>query len=228
MNDTPVQFLWPTPILKKSLENHGAVNAALVELFTRHRDENGGQTGNVYSSGDDLLQRYDHPALSELFAFVSNGVFEIAQAMNSSIWKATGASKLQMQIVGAWFQIQNRYGFHDIHNHGNCSWSGVYYVQIDRLEKRQSHPSIGATNGVTRFYGHQLPLLGGAHMDMGNAYLQNSSFDVQPEAGTLIVFPSWLNHKAMPYDGDADRIIVSFNAQVHGEQGNKAFGYGFH
>ena len=228
MNDNPVQFLWPTPLLKTSLENHVKVNSVLVELFYKHRDANGGQAGNVYSSQDDLLQRYDHPALSELFAFISNGVFEIAQAMNSSIWKATGASKLQMQIVGAWFQIQNSYGFHDIHNHGNCSWSGVYYLQIDDLEKRQSHPSIGGTNGVTRFYGHQLPLLGGAHMDMGNAYLQNSNFDVQPEEGTLIVFPSWLNHKAMPYDGDKDRIIISFNAQVHGEQGNKAFDYGFH
>jgi hypothetical protein len=228
MNENPVQFLWPTPLLKKSLENYVEVNAALVELFYQHRDANGGQTGNVYSSSDDLLQRYNHPALSELFGFVSNGVFEIAQAMNSNIWKATGASKLQMQIVGAWFQIQNQYGFHDIHNHGNCSWSGVYYVQIDDLEKRQSHPSIGGTNGVTRFYGHQLPLLGGAHMDMGNAYLQNSNFDIQPEEGTLIVFPSWLNHKAMPYDGDKDRIIISFNAQVHGEQGNKAFDYGFH
>jgi uncharacterized protein (TIGR02466 family) len=227
MNQAP-EMLWPTPILKRTLENHAEVNAALVDAFIQDRDAHGGQVGNVYSSSDDILQRLEVPELHALFAFVSNSVFEIAQTMNAGIWKAMGASKLQMHVVGAWYQIQNRYGFHDIHNHGNCSWSGVYYVQIDEPEKRVKHPNLGATNGITRFYGHQLGLLGGAHMDLGNAYLQHSNFDVTPEAGTLIVFPSWLNHKAMPYDGDKDRIIISFNAQVHGEQGDQAFGYGFH
>jgi uncharacterized protein (TIGR02466 family) len=228
MDSEGVQLLWPTPLLRRKLVEHETVNSQLVKLFYADRDAHGGQTGNVYSSSDDILQRLPNPALNDLFEFVSSGVFEIAQTMNAGIWKASGAGKLQMQIVGAWYQIQNQFGFHDIHNHGNCSWSGVYYVQIDELAARQAHPQIGATNGVTRFYGHQLGLLGGAHMDMGNAYLQQSNFDVTPEAGTLIVFPSWLNHKAMPYDGVKDRIIVSFNAQVHGERGNRAFEYGFH
>jgi uncharacterized protein (TIGR02466 family) len=152
-------------------------------------------------------------------------VFEIASAMNKPTWQQTQASKLQMHIVGAWFQIQNRYGFHDIHNHGNCSWSGVYYVQLDDVAKCEAHEVLGQRNGITRFYSHQLNLLGGAHMDMGNAYLQQSTFDVRPEEGGLIVFPSWLNHKAMPYDGQKDRIIISFNAQVHGE--NKPLDYDF-
>lgn len=223
-----MQFLWPTPLLRRSLPGHEAVNARLAELFTQDRDRNGGQASSMYSSSDDILKRLPDPALSELFAFVSNSVFEVAQAMNAPIWKASGAGQLQMEIVGAWYQFQNRFGFHDLHNHGNCSWSGVYYVQIDPVEERQAHPHLGSLNGVTRFYGHQLGLLGGAHMDLGNAYLQASSFDVVPEAGTLIVFPSWLNHKAMPYDGHQDRIIVSFNAQVHGDRGDQAFRHGFH
>lgn len=31
----------------------------------------------------------------------------------------------------------------------------------------------------------------------------------------LLLFPSWLAHQALPYDGAAERIIVSFNAGVH-------------
>ncbi|QFP75082.1 TIGR02466 family protein [Deinococcus sp. AJ005] len=223
-----MQLLWPTPLLQRSLPGHAAVNAQLAQVFLQDREAGGGAGLPMYSSSDDLIQRLPSLALSELFAFVSAGVFEIAQAMNGPIWKASGAGKLQLEIVGAWYQIQNGFGFHDIHNHGNCSWSGVYYVQIDGPQVRAAHPHLGSLNGVTRFYGHQLGLLGGAHMDLGNAYLQASSFDVVPEAGTLIVFPSWLNHKAMPYDGASDRIIVSFNAQVHGERGDQAFGHGFH
>ena len=223
----PLQMLWPTPLLRKTLDAHGKVNAELSKLFYQHREEDGGSVGTVYSSSDDLLQRYPHPALQHLFQFVSESVFEVASAVNGPTWKGSGAGRLSMHIVGAWFQIQNDYGFHDIHNHGNCSWSGVYYVQIDETAQREQHPKLGALNGVTRFYSHLLPLLGGAHMDMGNAYMQQSHIDMTPEAGDLIVFPSFLLHKAMPYDGDKDRIIVSFNAQVHGEQGDKAFEYGF-
>ncbi len=223
-----VQLLWPTPILVKKFEGHGAVNAELVRLFYSEVASRGGMRGNVYSSSDDLLERHQHPALQALFGFVSGSVFEVAQTLNAPLWQRIGAGKLQMHVVGAWFQIQNRYGFHDIHNHGNCSWSGVYYVQIDPAERRRQHPVLGVLNGITRFYSQQLNLLGGAHMDMGNTYMQQSTFDVTPEEGLLVVFPSWLLHKAMPYDGEKDRIIISFNAQIHGEGGSKGLEYGFH
>ncbi|MGL4611271.1 MAG: TIGR02466 family protein [Trueperaceae bacterium] len=223
-----VQFLFPTPLLQKKLDNHATINAELVKLFYNHRQEDGDNDGNVYSSDDDLLIRYNNVgALKDLFNFISQGVFEAASSVNQSVWQHLGSQRLNMNVVGAWFQIQNNYGFHDIHNHGNCSWSGVYYVQIDDAAKRDAHPVLGKQNGITRFYSHQLNLLGGAHMDLGNAYLQRSNFDVVPEEGGLIVFPSWLNHKALPYDGEKDRVIISFNMQVHGEKGNKAFNHGF-
>jgi uncharacterized protein (TIGR02466 family) len=223
-----VQFLFPTPLLQKKLETHATINAELVKLFYDHRKGDGDDEGNVYSSDDDLLIRYkDVQALKDLFNFISQGVFEVASSVNQPIWQQLGSQRLNMNVVGAWFQIQNNYGFHDIHNHGNCSWSGVYYLQIDDAAKREAHPVLGKQNGITRFYSHQLNLLGGAHMDLGNAYLQRSNFDVTPEEGGLIVFPSWLNHKALPYDGEKDRMIVSFNMQISGEKGNKAFGHGF-
>ena len=221
-----VKLMWPTPILERRLPGHEAVNAGLIELFARHRQQHPGPPGSVYTSGDDLLERYDDPALNQLFGFVSQSVFEIAQSMNAAAWAGLNAPRLQLRVVGAWFQVQNRSGFHDIHTHGNCSWSGVYYVQIDEQAKRAQHPDLGDRNGVTRFYGPSLYLLGGAYQDLGNAYLQQATHDVQPQAGTLIVFPSWLNHKALPYDGAQDRVIVSFNAQVHGAGGNQTAQYG--
>jgi len=35
-----------------------------------------------------------------------------------------------------------------------------------------------------------------------------------------VLFPSFLPHKAMPYSGDRDRIIVSFNAQIRAPGGD--------
>jgi hypothetical protein len=95
----------------------------------------------------------------------------------------------------------------------------VYCVQVDASEKRISNSVLGQANGVTRFYGPHFNHLGGAHIDFGNAYLQSAHWDVSPRPGQLIVFPAWLAHQAMPYHGESERIIVSFNTSVHASSG---------
>ncbi len=37
---------------------------------------------------------------------------------------------------------------------------------------------------------------------------------VQPKAGRLVMFPSWLLHQVRPYRGDAARISIAFNLTV--------------
>jgi uncharacterized protein (TIGR02466 family) len=222
-----IQLLWPTPILRKKFDQHKEVNQGLVKLFTEHRKQHDTSNGTVYSSSDDLLMRYNDPSLMALFQFISGSVFEISSQMNGELWKYSRSKKMNMNVVGAWFQIQNGHGFHETHTHGNCAWSGVYYVQVDDEQQRVSNPELGQMNGMTRFYSHHLDVIGGGYMDSGNLYLQNTTFDSKPEEGVLCVFPAHLKHMAMPYIGEKDRIIVSFNAQVHGDQGDDLFDYSF-
>jgi len=225
-----IHMLWPTPILRKKFDQHEIVNSKLAKLFYEHRrtDDNADVEASIYSSTDDLLMRYQNEALNQLFAFISQSVFEISSNMNSDIWKHSQSKKMNMEVVGAWFQIQNGHGYHETHTHGNCAWSGVYYVQVDDDAKRESNKTFAAMNGITRFYSHQMDVIGGGYMDSGNLYLQSTSFDSKPEEGVLCIFPSHLKHMAMPYEGEKDRIIVSFNVQVHGDQGDAVFDYDFY
>ena len=154
-----------------------------------------------------------------LLRFIVDGLRQTVALANQGAWPEATPG-LQIALRGIWFQIANRGAHHDVHTHGNCSWSGVYCVQVDDAEPRAAHPLLGATNGVTRFYGPHFNHLGGAHMDFGNAYLQSAHLDIEPRPGQLVVFPSWLPHQALPYDGEADRIIVSFNASVHAASGS--------
>ena len=79
---------------------------------------------------------------------------------------------------------------------------------------------------MTRLYGPPFATLGGAHVDLGNAYLQPPHVDVPPVAGQLLLFPSWLAHQALPYDGELERVVVSFNASVHAARGgDRLHGY---
>jgi uncharacterized protein (TIGR02466 family) len=219
-----MQALWPIPLDVQRCPDADDINPVLVRAFTAMRSLQASDSSTFYASSDDLLSRMQLPEFSLLLKFIAGAIQTLAKQANSQSWPA-GKLLMDLQFVGCWFQIQNGQAFHDVHTHGNCSWSGVYYVQIDTAEQRHQHPALGELNGVTRFYGPYTQYQAGAYVDMGNAYLQNNSIDIQPEEGMLVLFPSYLPHKAMAYEGDKDRIIVSFNVQINSRSGNKIHPY---
>ena len=220
-----MQSLWPIPLDVQHCPDAQVINPVLARAFTGMRAmQDSNKLENFYASSDDLLSRIELPEFSTLLNFIAGSVQNLSKLANKNVWPA-GKLSMDLQFVGCWFQIQNGQAFHDVHTHGNCSWSGVYYIQIDAIEQRHQHPTLAELNGVTRFYGPYTHFQAGAYMDMGNAYLQNSSIDIQPEEGMLVIFPSYLPHKAMAYEGDKNRIILSFNIQINSRSGNQIHAY---
>jgi len=213
--------LWSTPLGVHHFAQAHEVNPLLVRVFRTMRatDERADPAAAFYASRDDLLQRIRLPEWEQLVRFIVDSLRQTVVLANQGVWPEATPG-LQIALRGIWFQIANQGSHHDVHTHGNCSWSGVYCVQVDADAQRRAHRLLGGANGVTRFYGPHFNHLGGAHMDFGNAYLQAAHLDVEPLPGQLVVFPSWLPHQAMPYDGETDRIIVSFNASVHAAGGS--------
>lgn len=218
---------WPAWITVADQPDADAMNASLLGILERHVAEEGGREGPTWASGDDLLQRHgQHSAMQALFRSLSDVVFRTAHQANQHVWAELGAPRVQVAVVGAWFQVQNDGGRHGVHNHGNCSWSGVYTVDVDPADVRTAHP-LGTENGVLRFHGPHLARSGGAHVDLGSAYLQRSAHDVAPKAGRAVVFPSWLLHEALPYQGERDRVVIAFNAQLNPSSGSAGLPFGF-
>lgn len=224
-------WLWPTPIGLHRYANADAVNPLLVRVFGEGRAaqqrQRGEEPGPFFASDDDLLHRVKIDEWQDFVAFIVASLGDTVKEANREAWGGQGLD-LRVGIEGMWFQCSRDGAFHDVHTHGNCSWSGVYIVQIDEPERRVLHPVYGSANGVTRLYGPPFNALGGAYMDAGNAYLLPPSHDVDPVPGQLLLFPSWLAHQAMPYDGESERIIVSFNASLHASQGDQMHGYSAH
>jgi hypothetical protein len=219
-----VHALWPTPIGVYRLPGADTLNPVLARMLgalrlaqTQARGE--AADAAFFASDDDLLRRLRTPEGEALVRFVVASLQDMVGRTNAAAWPP-GRRAMRIAIDGMWFQCSRGGAFHDVHTHGNCSWSGVYVVQVDPPEARAAHPVHGARHGVTRFYGPPFAQLGGAHVDLGNAYLQPPHVDVEPVPGQLTLFPAWLMHQAMPYDGRTDRIIVSFNASVHAAEGD--------
>jgi uncharacterized protein (TIGR02466 family) len=166
-----------------------------------------------------------HKELNELAEFISKGIVEVATEANRGLWQ--DGEKVSVTLTGLWFQISNGYPFHEMHVHGNCSWSGVYYVRAgDCSTSPESHGSQ-QPNGVTRFYGPHMEHMAGGFGDYGNLYLHDNNWDSYPEDGKLCVFPSHIKHMPFPYNGEEDRVIVSFHAQVFNASGAQNYDYSF-
>ncbi len=41
-----------------------------------------------------------------------------------------------------------------------------------------------------------------------------SSWTIRPEAGMMLMFPSWLRHSVLPYDGNMERLTIAFNLRI--------------
>lgn len=219
MNTNPstaeIHYLWPTPLLTAKLDQHKEVNASLLQLFEQHREKYDKKKAANYASGDNLFKLYkNHDGLMKLSQFIMDNVFRLASDVHKRYWEKQG---IDIDLTGIWFQVTNDYGFHETHVHGNCSWSGVYYVQAGDAGKGKKLAN-GLPNGITRFYGPHIEAMAGGHGEFGNLYLQDSKWDAHPEDGGLVIFPSHLKHMAFPYAGEKDRVIVSFHAQIRGDK----------
>jgi hypothetical protein len=220
--------LWPTPIGLHRYADAATLNPQLVRLFAEGRAiqerKRGEAHGSFFASDDDLLHRVKIPEWQDFVGFIVSSLGETAKQANREAW-AGQELELKVGIEGMWFQCSRDGAFHDVHTHGNCSWSSAYIVQIDEPAQRVLHPVYGAANGVTRLYGPPFTALAGAFVDVGNAYLQPPHEDIEPLPGQLLLFPSWLAHQALPYDGEKERIIISFNASIHASEGDRLHGY---
>lgn len=215
--------LWPTPLAVHRYDDAEALDALLVRVFgvlrAVQRHARGLPGSAFFASDDDLLARVKLPEWQAFVGFLVERLRDTVTLANRDVWPRGGID-LRIAFAGVWFQCSNQGAYHDVHTHGNCSWSGLYVVQVDPASRRVAHPVHGDANGVTRFYGPAFAQLAGAHVDLGNAYLQPPHVDIEPVEGQLVLFPSWVPHRALPYDGQRERIVVSFNARIHAADGD--------
>jgi len=148
-----------------------------------------------WHSKTDFLTRPE-PAVEALATWVDWAVGQMVDAT-----AGPGALSGSMS-VSAWATICRAGAYHAPHSHSDSAWSGVYYV--DAGTNNPEHPLSGVLEFLDPRAGVE------AVTAPGDPY--GEPFRVRPEAGLLVVFPSWLFHWVHPYAGKTPRIAVSFNA----------------
>ena len=107
-----------------------------------------------------------------------------------------------VKITNMWAIINKDRAFNERHHHGNSSLSAAYYVKAEKnsgdiifFDPRQAnvfhHPASKEANSL-------------------NCQVQS----VTPKAGTLVLFPSYLEHKVDENLSNEERIVISFNIKI--------------
>ena len=99
----------------------------------------------------------------------------------------------------AWVNVNRAGDFNRVHTHPGSTWSGTYYVDDGDLDD----PGAGTPIQLLD------PCQGRANIFLPP--LVPSAFMQRPEAGLMILFPSYLPHMVYAHRGSRPRISIAFN-----------------
>lgn len=190
---------FPTPMVNHLWEDAEALNQGLMETITGlQRASNGIERSNVggWHSGVDFL-RLQTPSVVEL----NKRIREFITGLNQGVFVPRLRDQAGAFGVEGWANVLAYGQYNKLHTHPNAFWSGVYYVNGN--EKVDGHPLSGKLELVDPRPGAHFP-----SADLMGLY---GRVLLQPSAGQMVIFPSWLQHLVHPNFSESPRVSVAFN-----------------
>ena len=183
--------MFPTLVWKTQLkaEVHQAIDRSILNTVEEmRRDLEELRPGEAWQSGQEL-QRLT--AFDDLVSCIHD--------MASVVLRFLGASHEGFDITACWANVNATGASHKPHSHPNNYLSGVYYVQThegaDVINFHDPRPQASIIRPpVTE--------LTAVNTDQVVLKVKN---------GTLLLFPSWVEHSVPPNRSNEPRISVSFN-----------------
>jgi uncharacterized protein (TIGR02466 family) len=199
------------PFGEVELTDVQGLNAELRELILERE-----RAGDAYRNPDPSMFMQDglYESRFDMFHWPDAPVVKLRERCTAVLFRLVGqlngldAEQLRELRVNmdAWFHVTRPGGMFSLHNHPMASWSGVYCVDNGYDGEAQTgelvflHPAQNA-NMFLDLSVANLALPWG---------IRPKSYLLRP--GQLVLFPSWMLHQVLPYQGPRERITVAFNA----------------
>lgn len=135
-----------------------------------------------YASLNDLPRR--DPTVGELAKLLTQHARTFAAELGWTV---------KPKLDSLWVNVLRGSGHHSAHIHPHSIISGTLYVEVP--------PGSGAI----RFEDPRLPLM------MAAPTRPDTFVTVEPHAGMLLLWESWLRHEVLPGTSKGERLSISFN-----------------
>ncbi len=196
---TKIESLFPTRLYRAELGTRRNTDLARTCLSIAAEDRAGqrwardhGYDGYTsYASLDDLTRRAS--VFEELERDIAKHVRLFGKALE---YEAPD----RLRLDSLWINVMPKGGQHTAHIHPHAAISGTYYVAVP--------PRAAAI----RFEDPRLAMMMAAPAKKERRRRDNQAFvAVEPKAGTLLLWESYLRHEVLRNRASGNRISVSFN-----------------
>lgn len=176
------------PALLKETQSLRKIDRAGVRWSQEHYDA--GYTS--YSSVTDLPFRSTR--FARLKSWIDGHVHQFSQYLEMDLKGG------RLEMVTCWVNIMGRGSHHSFHLHPLSAISGTFYLQAPK------------GSGSFKIEDPRLSSFMGSPPRKHKARPENRRhLDLEPKAGRLVLFESWLKHEVPANLSDEERISVSFN-----------------
>ncbi|MDJ0909576.1 MAG: 2OG-Fe(II) oxygenase family protein [Woeseiaceae bacterium] len=199
--------LFPTTILKARVPDPEALNAALLAAIDQQREAGRGiDRSNIggWHSETDMAQ-WGGEAARGLARFA-------VETVSPHMADIAAGGKRQFDWgIDMWANVNGPGAANQLHCHPGAFWSGAYYVDAGGAD-------VEDHGGELLLEDPRYPMAYSTVPDMvlrdADKKPVQSQFAVRPEAGMLVLFPSWLRHSVRPHGGDRERVSVAINLSL--------------
>ena len=144
-----------------------------------------------YASLNDLPRR--DPAIGDLTKLLTKHASDFAKDCAFDLPR-------RPKLDSLWVNLLRGSGHHSAHIHPHSIISGTLYVEVPK------------GSGAIRFEDPRLPMMMAAPTRRPDAPEGLQPFvTLQPRAGLLLLWESWLRHEVLPGTGRGERLSISFN-----------------
>lgn len=109
-----------------------------------------------------------------------------------------------------WANVSPPHASNQLHTHPGAFWSAVYYV--DDGYAGSSDPGAG---GELVLMDPRMPMIMMTMPNLrflgGDGKPNQAQLVMRPKSGRIVMFPAWLSHGVMPYEGPGERISIAVN-----------------
>ena len=204
MGDSVIVPLFGAPLyVKENIFYDERVNEYLRSCeYERMVSKNGDYTKNKY-----ILEQPE--------------VLDLKKAIQSSIDdfvfnQLHVADDVQFYVTNSWVVKHSPGDWAQFHIHTNCLLSGVYYFDVKENQGELCFTKdLGNANTI-------FPLNVNLEFKENNLF-NSKKWYMNPENGTIYIFPSWLLHNVSVNETPIERYSLAFNVHLKGKIGEKEY-----
>ena len=199
---------FPTTFMRRqhsdTADLHDRLRSFLLGLEKQEKNKRVGTSNLGGFHSDTKLLSAHNDAIAELREMITAALYTYLGTLIDNECAAPPEG-VKLRLWG-WCLIMREGDYNHQHMHPDANISGVYYIT---MPKAMQNSTTGQPHGCISFVD---PRPRADTMRLPNQY---SAHAINPNAGDMVIFPSYYEHSVAPFKGPGVRICIAFNAKLN-------------